>query len=258
MGYVSGLRIQLRVIGALLLRETIVRAGKQNLGFLWVLLEPLAYVSLTIGLYLFAGKRPHSGMPLVPFFISGFMPFLAFRNAALRVMQAAVSNGAILMYPQVKVFDIIIARSLLEGAISIMVTFILIFVMMAFDLGEPPANPLGVIAMIWYGIFAGMSLGATLSVMNQFTRETEQIFKPVLRVLVFFSGVFFLADDLPRMLHVVAAYNPVFHLIQASREYYFTNIRDYSDLTFVFLCFLPFLFFGMLMERMTTRSSLSD
>jgi capsular polysaccharide transport system permease protein len=245
----------MQVIFALILRETVVRGGKQSLGFLWVILEPLAYVSVTIGIYLMTGRKAHSGLPLIPFFISGFMPFLAFRNTALRVMQAAVNNTAIMIYPQIKVLDIIIARTLLEGMISTVVTAILVGVMVLFGAGDPPSNPLGFIAMIWFAVFVGMSLGATLSVMNQFSRETEKIFRPGLRLTMFFSGVFFLADDLPARLQGIATYNPIFHIIQAAREYFFVNLRDHSDILFVFLCALPLLFFGLSVERAASRRS---
>jgi len=258
MRHSSALRVQLRVIGALILRETVVRAGKQSLGFLWVILEPLAYVALTIGIYILTGRKTHSGLPLIPFFISGFMPYLAFRNAATRVMMAAVSNGAIMIYPQVKLLDIIIARSLLEGSISIVVSGVLVLIMVMFDLGEAPNNPLGFIMMIWYAVFAGMSLGATLGIMNQYSRETEKIFRPFLRVTMFISGVFFLADDLPARLQGIAIYNPIFHLIQGSREYFFHNLREFYDPIFVFLCALPLLFFGLTVERATSRRSTLD
>lgn len=258
MRHTSALRMQLQVINALILRETVVRAGKQSLGFLWVVLEPLAYVALTIGIYLLTGRKTHSGLPLIPFFISGFMPFLTFRNTATRVMMAAVSNSAIMIYPQVKLLDIIVARSLLEGAISIVVSGILVLIMVAFDLGEAPNNPLGFIMMIWFAVFAGMSLGVTLGIMNQYSRETEKIFRPLLRVLMFVSGVFFLADDLPARLQGIAIYNPVFHLIQGAREYFFHNLREFYDPIFVFLCALPLLFFGLTVERATSRRSTLD
>ena len=39
-------QIQKRVIGALLLREMITRYGRNNLGFLWLFVEPLLVMSI--------------------------------------------------------------------------------------------------------------------------------------------------------------------------------------------------------------------
>ena len=38
----AGWRIQRRVIGALMIRELITRFGRENIGFLWVMVEPLS------------------------------------------------------------------------------------------------------------------------------------------------------------------------------------------------------------------------
>jgi capsular polysaccharide transport system permease protein len=173
-------------------------------------------------------------------------------------MAGAVSNSAIMIYPQIKVLDILVARSILEGAISTVVSCILLGIMSFFKLGDLPANPLGFLAAIWIGVFVGFSLGSTLSVMNQFSRETETIFKPFLRILIFVSGIFYLSDDLPVHLRSIAEYSPIFHIVQYSREGYFDNIRVHSDLIFVFLFALPFLFFGLLVERAASRRSTLD
>lgn len=42
----TGLRLQLRVLHALMLREMITRYGSSRLGYLWALLEPIGFIAM--------------------------------------------------------------------------------------------------------------------------------------------------------------------------------------------------------------------
>ena len=44
--FAAGWRIQRRVIGALMIRELVTRFGRENIGFLWMMVEPLLFAGL--------------------------------------------------------------------------------------------------------------------------------------------------------------------------------------------------------------------
>lgn len=46
----QGLRVQVKVIKALIVRELVTRFGRDNIGFLWIVAEPLLFAGL-VGLY---------------------------------------------------------------------------------------------------------------------------------------------------------------------------------------------------------------
>ena len=55
----EGLRIQARVIGALMMREVHTRYGRENIGYLWLILEPM-FLATAVGL-LHARSPSHFG-----------------------------------------------------------------------------------------------------------------------------------------------------------------------------------------------------
>ena len=59
--------IQLRVVGALLIRETLTRYGRHNIGFLWLFAEPMLFTLGVTALWT-ATKTVHgSDLPIVAF-----------------------------------------------------------------------------------------------------------------------------------------------------------------------------------------------
>ena len=87
----EALSTQARVIHALIMRETISRYGDHKLGFLWAVIEPLFFVVIIGGTMSFLRNDSPSGMPLVPFMITGFVPFIMFRNT-MNQLRSAVSK----------------------------------------------------------------------------------------------------------------------------------------------------------------------
>ena len=55
----ESLAIQKRVIGALLMREIITRYGRNNIGFLWLFVEPLMMTLLIVMMWKFL-RADHS------------------------------------------------------------------------------------------------------------------------------------------------------------------------------------------------------
>ena len=112
----EAINTQARVIHALMMRETISRYGDHKLGFCWAIIEPLFFIMLIGGTMAFLRNDSPSGMPLVPFMITGFVPFIMFRNTMNQLKGAVSGNRSLLGFPQVTLFDAIVARVLLEGA----------------------------------------------------------------------------------------------------------------------------------------------
>jgi capsular polysaccharide transport system permease protein len=58
----TGLQTQGRVIHALIIRELITRFGRENIGFLWIMVEPLLFASLVSVMWrLIHGPEEHRG-----------------------------------------------------------------------------------------------------------------------------------------------------------------------------------------------------
>src|SRR5271169_5515465 len=82
--YWRGLKVQARVLNALLIRELMTRYGRGNIGFLWLIVEPMILCAGVIGLrWLIQGHHEH-GVPLVALLLSGYMPLTLWRHITNR------------------------------------------------------------------------------------------------------------------------------------------------------------------------------
>lgn len=123
----SGLRVQLRVIHALLLREMATRFGKNQLGFLWLFLEPLlfagaiALMRTTLGI----GRSVPGVHPFI-FGIVSYLPFFTFRSILARAPGTLRSNLPLLYHQQIKLLDVVLARHALEMAALIVIMTVLV------------------------------------------------------------------------------------------------------------------------------------
>ena len=101
--------VQARVIHALVLREVNVKFARHRLGYLWAFVEPVAFVVAFSLILAVGGRSLPAGMPAVPFFVTGVIPFFLFRDVAQATLRGVSANKALLVYPQVTAFDVMIA-----------------------------------------------------------------------------------------------------------------------------------------------------
>ncbi len=105
-GFMKSLDLQVRVIGALLMREIMTRYGRDNLGFLWLLLDPIIF---TVGAVLLFNTF-HSSVGLktqvTPFIFFGYSGLILWRTCPTRGIKAIEPNRVLMYHRQVKVQDI--------------------------------------------------------------------------------------------------------------------------------------------------------
>src|SRR5688572_25308062 len=93
-----GLGVMADVNGALIMRELHTRYGRDNIGYLWVVLEPLTLATAVA--FLHAGQPTHFGSDIrpVPLSILGYTIFITFRAIVGRSEGALESNLPLLYH----------------------------------------------------------------------------------------------------------------------------------------------------------------
>jgi capsular polysaccharide transport system permease protein len=114
--FLRSVAIQLRVIGALLMREIITRYGRANLGFLWLFVEPMLFTLGITALWTALSLHKTSTLPIVAFAVTAYSTVLLWRNCAMRCAMAIPPNVGLLYHRNVRVLDLLIARITLECA----------------------------------------------------------------------------------------------------------------------------------------------
>ncbi|MDO4724326.1 MAG: capsule polysaccharide export ABC transporter permease, partial [Comamonadaceae bacterium] len=112
----TGLAIQARVVGALLLREVITRYGRHGIGMLWVFFEPMLFTLGITALWYAVKLHTLVDVPVVAFAVTGYSSVLIWRTATNRCAKAIEPNRGLLYHRHVKVIDLFITRVLLELA----------------------------------------------------------------------------------------------------------------------------------------------
>ncbi len=241
-------KIQRRVIHALILRETRTRFDRNKLGYLWALFEPVSFILVLIAIFSIMGRGSPIGtdqdLPL--FFLTGMIPWLFFSNTVAATMAGIESNRALLTYPQVKPFDVLIARALLEFATLTVVFVFLLLAFAYFGLFRSVESFLGLLAAatsLWLLAIGIGSLNATIIL---YIPSYKQTYSVIQRPLFFISGIFFTVESLPVAVRELALYNPILHGIEWFRSAAFQAYESsYLDTHYLWVFILIFLSVGL-------------
>lgn len=215
--FARGWRIQRRVIGALMIRELITRFGRENIGFLWIMVEPLLFAGLVGIIWRFMKGPEEHGVSIVAFIASGYIPLTFFRNAVNRSIRIFTANGSLMYHRQIKVVDFVVVRLLIE-AIGAMMAFVFIgAILVAINEAPLPAD-LGALVGGWflYCLFT-LSLCLILAPISELSEVLEKIMPVTTYIMIPFSGAFNMTSWLTPAAQKFMYYSPFVHGMELMR-----------------------------------------
>lgn len=245
---------QIDVVIALILRETRTRFGKNQLGYLWALIEPTAIIFTFYFLLHVTGRGAPAGLDVFSFVATGVLPYTLFINSVNRVAEAVNGNKALLYYPQVRPIDLVIARCALEAATFIAVFALLLgghaLVVQRFEM----SSPLLAIGGMAIASALGTSVGLVFCGLGQVSPLADRIRGPLLRPLFWVSGIFFTLDSAPEAARGPLLYNPMLHATELVRAGWFEgHAADNVDLGYVLWWIGGLALAGLVLERWVRR-----
>lgn len=247
----AALTTQIRVLYALILRETKTRYGNYKIGFLWALIEPLVGVTVFVAIFSHLRSDSPSGMPLVPFMLVGFICYGFFRDP-WGAMQSAISNSRnLLTFPQVTTFDVILARGLLEIMVCFFVLGFLLYMAYIAGFEVRCERPLGVLMVCILLSTFGLGVGYIFASIEPLFPSIKQFGSQVMsRPLYFSSGLFFTADSIPAPIREYLLYNPTLHMIELVRgEFFYEFETPYGSWSYASTWAFTTLAVGLLMHQ---------
>jgi capsular polysaccharide transport system permease protein len=212
-----GWRVQRRVIGALMIRELVTRFGRENIGFLWIMVEPLLFAGLVGIIWRFMKGPEEHGISIVAFIASGYIPLTFFRNAVQRSVRIFTANGSLMYHRQIKVVDFVFVRLLIE-MIGGMMAFVFIgAVLIALNEFPVPAD-IGALIAGWfiYALFT-LSLCLILAPLSEVSETIEKFMPVTTYVMIPFSGAFTLMAWLTPAAQKFMYYSPFVHGMELMR-----------------------------------------
>lgn len=106
--------IQWRVICALIMREIHTRYGRENIGFLWVIGEPILFCAGVAIVWTAIRPSHEHGLQMTAMVVTGYIPLTMWRHTMGRAIKAYCVNSSLLFHQLVTPLDIITARAILE------------------------------------------------------------------------------------------------------------------------------------------------
>lgn len=250
----DALLVQRRVLFALLMRETLTRYGRHNIGFLWLFVEPMIFTVGVTALWTLTKQLHGSSIPITAFALTGYSSVLLWRNMPGRCINALLPNLPLLYHRNVRIIDIYLARLLLEFAGATMSFLLLGLIFALIDWIQWPEDLLEVIGgwliLAWFGMALALFLGA-LSVRSELV---EKLWHPLSYLTFPLSGAAFMVDALPQEARGWVLLLPMVHGVEIVREGFFGSYaKAHYDLGYVMGAALVLTFLALLQMRVVAR-----
>lgn len=250
----SSYTIFIAVVKALFFREMQTRFGSKKLGYFWAVIDPTAKIVVfsAIKTILFAKTGLAYDYPV--FLATSFLAYDLFINITKKSMDAFESNRGLFSYKQVKPFDTLIVRYLVEGLVMILAAMVLIVagLYLGFDLKVENVNMV-ILGVIWISVF-GFGLGLFFAVISQFYENFKKTINLLFLPLFFLSALFYTVDSIPSQLREYLLFNPVVHFIEFIHGNYFIALHtDYVNPVYMAFWTLTPLFLGLYLYRKTEQ-----
>ncbi|NOS87072.1 MAG: ABC transporter permease [Methylococcaceae bacterium] len=224
------LAIQLRVIGALIMREIITRYGRHNIGFLWLFFEPMLFTLGVTTLWAMIKATHGTDLPITAFAVTGYSSLLLWRNCSNRSVKAIEVNLSLLYHRHVKVFDLFAARLILEIAGATSSCVVLTFVFSFAGWMKFPADILtaviGWILLAWFALGLGLIVGAA----SERSEVIDRVWHIFTYLMFPLSGAAFMVDWFPKSIQNFLLWVPMVHGTEMIRHGYFGSaVRTYES-----------------------------
>lgn len=246
---------QVRVVGALILRDVRTRILGNKLGLTWALCEPILFVIGISFVVSLIDRHPRIGDSFLLYFATGLIPFNAFRRICRSVTQASKRYRNCLFIPVIQPIDPFIATMIVD---LMLYNFIYFAFFVGYDIimggGGIPHDWYQTMYPIWVNAAFGLGVGLINLSISSYFSSWPTIFGILTMPLMLCSGVLHLVDEFPKQIQDVFWYNPFAHGVVASREgfyqiyvSYFYSPGYYLTMAFVVVAV------GMICEKLARK-----
>lgn len=256
---IAGARTQFRILGALVMREMATRYGRQGLGFLWLVGEPMLFCTGVMVLWSFTKPAYDHGIKLVPFVMTGYMSLILIRHMISLLTGAIDANRGLLYHRQIKPVHILLGRIILEMGGATLAFFLLYSALAFMGQVDLPNNYL-----LLYGGWLLLALNAVgLALILTGLAMRFDVFERLVGLISYamipLSGVFIMVAWVPANLRAVYLALPLVHGVEMIRSAVFGEfVKTYYDIPYALAWACSMIFIGLLLIAHAHRYSDSE
>jgi len=239
-----------RVFKALVLRELMTRFGRQHLGFVWLVLEPLILTTLVIIWWSMAFGSTKGGVAIVPLALSGYSMITLWRHMIGRFIHCFRHNAPLMFHRNVKPLDTIFARLFLETTGALLSFFVAYTALYIFDLIGPIYDILLLLSGWYLLALFSFAVALSLAALCELWEPAEKFVQPLLYVTIPLTGLFFMVSWLPSHAQQLALLSPIVHTFEMFRGGLIgPSIQTHYQIDFVIYVTTFLIAFGFFLMR---------
>ncbi len=243
----SYMALHLRIIWALLLRELATRYGRDNLGFLWVVAEPLMFCAGVLVMWSIIRPPYENGIKLIPFIVTGYAPLLLIRHMIGQGIFCAKVNSNLLYHRNISLLHLFISRSLLEFLGTTLAFAIVVAVLLPLKQIDAPES-VGHVYVGWL-LLTWLTFGVTLifGSLSALSEVVERAMSLITYVMIPVSGAFYMVAWVPYQYREAVDRIPFVNCIEIIRRGFFGEFHQaYYHIGYTVAWCLVLTFLGLL------------
>ncbi len=239
-------KVQLRVVQALMIRSVMVRYGHSNLGFFWLLGEPLLLTCGVMVMWSITGAEGGHGVGVVPMALTGYSFITMWRHIVGHSTHAIQHSSNLLYHRNIKILDIVLADTALEF-VGITSAFLTAYIpLYLYGLIGPVTDPLLLFGGFFLAAWFSFSFGLILTGICALSEPASRFVAPIMYITLPFTGVFFMVSWLPDQYQNLILWSPLVNCIEMIRGGLFpTYLATYYYPWYVVMWCLAMTAFGI-------------
>lgn len=239
------------VMKAVMLRDMRTRFFNHGLGFLLVIIWPIAHMFVLLAIYSVLGRRAPFGDSLFLFFATGLVPTLSFMYVSRQMAMSVIANKPMLSFPAVNITDIIFGRAILEVLGSFIMAAAVLLILTSIEGTAIPFDVPNAVAAIFATLLLAIGIGSIISLLAVAFPATATMYFLVVITVYLTSGTLFVPSYMPQGVVSVLYWNPVLHGVEWLRSAYFIGYpNQILDKSYMLIFGASSLFTGLCLERL--------
>jgi capsular polysaccharide transport system permease protein len=231
----EGLAVKQRVYNALIVRHILMRYGRENIGYLWTVVEPMLLCVGVMGIWSITKGDHEHGLQVTALVYTGYMPLTLWRHMTNSMVYWLRFSKNFTQFRGITLLDALLSRLFVEFVSVTSAAIIVYFVLNTIGI-LPDIRDFSLILEGWLIMGAlGFGGGFLIAAASEATEITEKIMPPLQYFMLPFSGCFFMLSWLPSSAREYLSYVSFVHSFETFRSGYFgPDVATYGNSAYAF------------------------
>ena len=231
----GGFGVQLNVLRALIVREALKKYGHENMGFFWVILEPLMFASAVAVLWtVLDHNHGHPDINTVTLAVTGYILITLWRHVVATSRQILRHNLGLRYHANIRPLDIYLGRAVMEVLGCLAAFFVAYVPLWTLGVIDPMRDPLLAMGAFWLHAWFCVSFGLIIASLSEMNEVVAHVLPVTMYITLPLTGIFTMQSWLPETARYILSWSPMVNTIEMFRNGMFSaDVTTYWDAWYV-------------------------